>query len=208
MFDMPAYAAQAAAAPVSPEVGALGRGPHPRDISFRPLAERDFPLLTTWLAQPHVRRFYQKTPVTLADVASEYGAAIRGEEPSICHLALTEGAPFAYLQSYRNADYRAWVDIIDADDGISVDLYIGEGAYLGRGFGRAALAEYLRRLAFPHHAGTTRAYIGHELINEAALQCSRAVGFRPLRTFVEDGRDMLLLALERADLERRALKAR
>jgi hypothetical protein len=67
----------------------------PQGISFRPLAVADFPVLTRWLAEPHVRRFYQKQPITLAEVAAEYGTAVRGEEPSICHLALRDGAPFA-----------------------------------------------------------------------------------------------------------------
>jgi hypothetical protein len=35
------------------------------------------------------------------------------------------------------------------------------------------------------------------LINTAALQCSQAVGFRPLRRFLEDGLEMMLLALDR-----------
>jgi len=43
------------------------------NMSFQPVGENDFPTLTRWLAEPHVRRFYQKTPVTLAEVAAEYG---------------------------------------------------------------------------------------------------------------------------------------
>jgi aminoglycoside 6'-N-acetyltransferase len=167
------------------------------DIEFRPLQEQDFPRLTAWLAQPHVRRFYQKTPVTLADVACEYGPATRGEEPTLCHLASSEGTPFAYLQCYRNASYPEWVDIIEVADGISIDLYIGDPAYLGRGFGRAALAEYLREVAFATFANETRAFIAHELTNTAALRCSRAVGFRALRMFLENGVETMLLALGR-----------
>jgi len=115
----------------------------------------------------------------------------------MCHLALSWGVPFAYLQCYRNADYPGWVDITDVNNGVSVDLFIGEPAYLGRGFGRAALREYLRRVAFPFHRGETRAYIAHERLNSAALRCSQAVGFRPLAIFLEDGVEMVLLVTER-----------
>ena len=158
-------------------------------------------MLTAWLMQPHVRAFYQKRPITLAEVRREYGPAVRGEEPTACHLALHRDAPFAYLQCYRNVDYPEWVDIIDVREGISVDLLIGEPDRVGCGFGRAALRSYLRQVAFPLHAAETRAYIGHELTNTAALRCSQAVGFRPLRTFLEDGIETLLLAIERSDLE-------
>jgi aminoglycoside 6'-N-acetyltransferase len=167
------------------------------DISFRPLTAPDLPMLTAWLAEAHVRRFYQKTPVTLSEVALEYGPAVRGEEPTICHLALHCDAPFAYLQSYRNADYPEWVDTIAVADGISVDLFIGDPAYLRRGLGRAALAEYLRHVAFPYFAGETRAYIGHELSNTRALRCSEAVGFHPLRPFLENGIETMLLVIEK-----------
>jgi hypothetical protein len=29
-------------------------------VAFRPLQDADLPVLTAWLAEPHVRRFYQK----------------------------------------------------------------------------------------------------------------------------------------------------
>ena len=107
----------------------------PHEITFRPVEEQDFPILAAWLAQPHVRRFYQKTPVTLEEVASEYGPCVRGEEPSICHLASSAGNPFAYLQCYRNADYREWADLIGVDGGISLDLFIGDSTCLRKGWG-------------------------------------------------------------------------
>lgn len=164
-------------------------------IVFRSLQDADLPMLTAWLAEPHVCRFYQKKPVTFADVAREYGPTIRGEEPSLSHLAIRNGAPFAYLQCYRNVDYPEWCAVIGAHDGISVDLFIGDPACLRRGLGQAALSAYLRQVAFPAHPGETRAYIGHEVTNTAALQCSQAVGFRPVRQFLEDGLEMMLLAI-------------
>jgi hypothetical protein len=43
----------------------------PPELEFRPIKESDFATLTAWLAEPHVGRFYQKTPVTLEEVALE-----------------------------------------------------------------------------------------------------------------------------------------
>ena len=168
------------------------------EVEFRPLLEADFPMLTGWLAEPHVRKFYQKMPVSLADVASEYGAAVRGEEPSHCHLAIHEDALFAYLQCYRNGDYPEWANLIGVEDGISVDLYVGAPKFLSKGFGRAALSLYLERVAFPLYPDETRVYIAHERINASALRCSQAVGFRPLRGFLEDGFENILLVTERS----------
>jgi aminoglycoside 6'-N-acetyltransferase len=167
------------------------------NVAFRPVVMSDIPTLTRWLAEPHVRRFYQKAPITLDEVATEYGPMIRGETPDILHLALGEGTPFGYVQCYRNADYPAWADLIDVHDGVSVDFLLGDPGYLGKGFGRRMLSAYLRRIALPHFADEARVTTAHEPTNIAALRCSQAVGFRPLREFVEDGMPMLLHAMER-----------
>jgi aminoglycoside 6'-N-acetyltransferase len=158
----------------------------------------DFPTLASWLAQPHVARFYQKTPITLEKVALEYGPMVRGEELTIGHLALSGAVPFAYLQCYRNADYPEWVDVIGVNDGISVDFFVGEPRLLHRGFGRAALDEYLRRIAFPSF-DEAWAYTAHEPSNTAAVQCSRAVGFRPLGTFLEEGVELIVFRRKRTE---------
>jgi aminoglycoside 6'-N-acetyltransferase len=132
------------------------------EIAFRRLEEVDFPLLAAWLAEPHVHRFYQKRPIALEEVAREYESPARGQEPTICSLAEIGGAPFAYLQCYRNADYPEWADLIGAADGISAALFIGDPACLHRGLGQAALSEYLGQVAFAAYPGERCVYIAHE----------------------------------------------
>jgi len=169
-------------------------------IEFDALRATDLPMLTTWLAEPHVRVFYQKHPVTVHEVTLEYGPTIRAEEPSLSHVASYDDTPFAYLQCYRNADYPEWQALIGVDGGISVDLYIGNPTYLHRGLGRSVLRAYLTRVAFPAFPGEARAYIGHDLLNTAALRCSQAAGFRPLRRFMEEGNEMALFVIDKSEL--------
>ncbi|MES2721955.1 MAG: GNAT family N-acetyltransferase, partial [Pseudomonadota bacterium] len=171
-------------------------GPAETVIAFRPLAAADFPMLTRWLAEPHVRRFVQKTPISLEDVTAKYGPRVRGEQPLICHLACQDGAPFGYLQAYRNRDWADYAQVMGHGDGVSLDLHIGDPAFVGKGLGRAMLGGYVREVALPHYA-ERRAYIAHDLDNAAALACSRSAGFEPLEQFVEDGEVKQLLRLER-----------
>ena len=166
-------------------------------ITFRPLDMSDMPRLARWLMAPHVRKFYQPAPITLAEVTAEYAPMIGERTPTICHIACAD-EPFAYVQSYRNRDYPDWAALIGAQDGISLDLFIGEPAFLHRGFGRALIIAYLQQIALPHFAGETRAYIAHACANTKALRCSEAAGFRPLREIMEDGVPTLLLAREMA----------
>jgi hypothetical protein len=96
-----------------------------------------------------------------------------------------------------------WGRLIGVDGGISVDLFIGNPA-LRNGLGRAALSGYLKQIAFPFFSTGARAYIAHESLNTAALRCSRAAGFLPLRGFREDGAEMVLLAMNSVSEERRS----
>jgi aminoglycoside 6'-N-acetyltransferase len=167
-------------------------------VGFRPVAEADFPLMTAWLAQPHVRAFYQKDPISLAEVAAKYGPRVRGGAPTRCHLALDgSGRPFGYLQCYRNLDWPDWAAEISVDGGLSIDLFIGDPAFVGGGYGRAMLGGYVREIAFPLYPAETRCFIAHAHDNIAALACSRGVGFRDVGDFVEDGVDMRLLLIQR-----------
>jgi RimJ/RimL family protein N-acetyltransferase len=87
--------------------------------------------------------------------------------------------------------------LIGESEGIGVDLAIVDPSKLGRGFGRAMLASYLRGVAFPLFPQETRCFIGHALENHRAIACSEAIGFTFLRTFLEDGNATGLFVLER-----------
>jgi RimJ/RimL family protein N-acetyltransferase len=166
-------------------------------LSFRPMAASDFPTMTGWLAQPHVKAFYQPNPISLDEVAARYGPRLADDWPTRCHIALSEGRPFAYLQCYRNTDWPHWAAMIGDTAGLSVDLYIGDPAFVGRGYGRAMLAAYVRDVAFARFPEAAICYIAHAVANAPAIACSEAVGFRYRRTFDEDGVATRLLVLER-----------
>lgn len=168
--------------------------------TFRPLHEDDFTDLHAWLNRPHLRRFFQKRPVTLAEVAAKYAPRVRGGTPTRCHLALLHGRPFGYLQCYRIADHPAWAALIGEARGIGVDLAIFEPELLGKGLGRAMLGRYLRDVAFPLFPGENACFIAHEILNEAGWRTSLSVGFTALRDFVEDGNETRLFALKRAEI--------
>lgn len=166
-------------------------------VEFRPVTPEDFPMLWRWRMQPHVREFYQRSEISLDALAIKLGPRVRGDEPTICHVALHRGEAFAYLQCYRNADWPEWAALTGVGGGISIDLHIGEAAFLHRGFGQSMLRGYLRDVAFKAFDEQI-AYIAHDANNGPAIRCSAAVGFEPVGEFVEDGFPMRLLTLPRA----------
>lgn len=169
-------------------------------IAFRPLAETDFADLHAWLNRPHLRRFFQKQPISPEQVRAKYAPRARGEEPTFCHLALLDGRPFGYQQCYRIADHPAWAETIGEGDGIGTDLAIVEPDLIGKGLGRAMLGLYLRDTAFPLFPHETRCFIAHEIANAAGWRNSLSVGFKPLRDIVEDAQPSRLFVLNRAEI--------
>jgi aminoglycoside 6'-N-acetyltransferase len=166
-------------------------------MAFRPLAQRDLDDLHVWLNRPHLARFFQTQAIGRAEVEAKYAPRIRGEVPTPCHLALYRDRPFGYLQCYRIADWPDWAAQTGLTEGIGVDLAILEPDMIGQGFGRAMLAAYLDKIAFPLFSGEHCAFIAHDLANKAAIRASTAAGFRPLRNFQEGDLTNVLLVCER-----------
>ncbi|HLK24479.1 MAG TPA: GNAT family N-acetyltransferase [Caulobacteraceae bacterium] len=166
-------------------------------LTFRAMAAADFPTMTAWLAMPHVKAFYQPKPISLDEVCAHYGPRLAEDWPTRCHIAESHGRPFAYLQCYRNADWPDWEAETGVAGGLSIDLYIGEPAFVGRGYGQAMLRGYVRDVVFPRWPDEPVCYIAHAVANTRALACSQAVGFRDIGRFEEDGVPMRLLVLGR-----------
>jgi aminoglycoside 6'-N-acetyltransferase len=153
------------------------------EISYRPLEERDLPLMVDWLNRPHLRRFYQPEPISADAVAAKYAPRIRGEVPTLSSLALLDGAPLGYLQCYRLDDWPDWAATIGVEHGVAIDLFIGEPALIGSGLGRRMLAGYVEGVAFVRFPDEQLCWIAHALDNHAARAGSRAAGFTPVREF-------------------------
>lgn len=170
-----------------------------RDISFRPLALADMPLLHRWLNAPHMRAHYQRLPMTLEDVIAKYTPRIEGRVNTHCHIALLGDMPFGKIQCYRNADFPDYSAEILLDDGISLDIFIGAGELLGQGLGPAMLRAYINDVAFRIFEGERRCYICHAADNPAAIRGSEKAGFRLLRTVIEAGAPALLFVMDKEE---------
>ncbi|BCK55402.1 GNAT family N-acetyltransferase [Nocardia wallacei] len=113
------------------------------EFSWRRVVAADFPLLAGWLAQPHVRRWWNHefTPEALE---RDFGPGVRGAEPGEDLLVSADGEPFGLVQRCRLADYPEYLDelapLIEVPPGAaSLDYLVGDPARVGRGLGSAML---------------------------------------------------------------------
>jgi aminoglycoside 6'-N-acetyltransferase len=168
-----------------------------RELSFQPLREDDLPRLYSWLLEPHVREFYHRKSVSSwEETRKHYLPRLNSGSPTKCFLTCVN-KPIGYIQTYRVADYPEYAGVIGEAEGISLDLFIGDAAYLGIGWGRLILPKFLHEVAFPLFPREEVCWICHEKLNRRALRASKAAGFRYVRDFFEGGDPKELLALHK-----------
>lgn len=119
-------------------------------ISWRRVDQHDFPLLRTWLAAPHVARWWAHD-TSPEGVERDFGPAARGEEPGEDWLAFVDGDPVALLQRSRIADYpedlSEFSAVIDVPAGaMTIDYLIGDPQRVGRGLGPLLIRSALGRV--------------------------------------------------------------
>ncbi|MFH8407148.1 GNAT family N-acetyltransferase [Streptomyces sp. NPDC018019] len=123
-------------------------------ITWRRLAEDDFPLVRHWLEQPHVARWWNHE-TSLEAVARDFGPAARGEEPSEDLLVLLDGRPLGLVQRSRFADYPGYRAELAAltevpGEAMTLDYLIGDPEQVGRGLGPRMIREIVRATWLDH----------------------------------------------------------
>jgi RimJ/RimL family protein N-acetyltransferase len=163
-----------------------------RRFSFRPLEMTDLPLLRNWLARPHCMEWWGPAP-TLAEVEAEYGAWISDPTQVQPHIALLDGQPFGYIQSYvaMGSGEGWWED--ETDPGVrGIDQSIADADQLNRGLGTAMVKAFVARLfADP---GVTRIQTDPDPRNARAIRCYEKAGFRAVgQVQTPDGTALLMV---------------
>jgi aminoglycoside 6'-N-acetyltransferase len=114
-------------------------------VTFRRLVPADFPLLRSWLQEPHVARWWNHETEPEA-VERDFGPAARGEEPSEDLVVEVDGEPVGLVQRFRLHDYPEYVAELTPHvpvpvEAVSLDYLIGDPARIGKGLGPEVLRE-------------------------------------------------------------------
>ena len=168
------------------------------NLRFEPLTEAHLSILHSWLHQPHIREFYHKRSVPKwEEFRAEYLQRINPDWPTRCFLSRAADIPMGYIQTYRLADYPEYAAMIGENNGISLDLFIGDTTLLGVGWGRLMLLKFLSEVAFPLFHAEQVCWLYHDKLNRRALTASRAAGFTHIRDFAEEGDRKELLVVRK-----------
>ena len=152
----------------------------PGRVSFRPVTESDFPLLGEWLAEPHVRRWWNHDP-SPAGVARDFGPGTRGEEAGEDLVALLDDRPVGLVQRSRLEDYaeefESLAALVEVPSGaLTIDYLLGSLDDVGRGIGTAVILALVEDswTAYPEATAILEAIV---VANTASWRALEKAGF-------------------------------
>lgn len=165
-------------------------------FSFRPLNTTDLPMLHDWVARPHWTEWWGDAP-SIAEVEAEYGPWIADPTKVQPHIALLDGQPFGYIQSYvAMGSGGGWWEN-ETDPGVrGIDQSIADAAQLGRGFGTAMVRAFVAKLFTDPRV--THIQTDPDPRNARAIRCYEKAGFRSVGEVQTPDGTALLMVCERA----------
>ncbi len=148
-------------------------------VELRPLRRADFPLLSRWLAEPLVARWWDHDASPEA-VEKDFGPSIDGTDVAEVYLGVSDGEPFGLVQVYPIEAYPEYVEefapVCAVPRGaLSIDYLVGEPAARGRGLGAALIAAAVAR-GFADHPEAQDVLVPVALGNERSLRALQRAG--------------------------------
>ena len=154
-------------------------------ISFRRLAETDFPLMHRWLNSPEVARWVDLGGRRYPDwetVVGKLTPRTDGAEAVRSYVIHYDEKPIGYIQSALNDDHPAYKEAFEVEDGTAgVDVFIGEEDYLHKGLGSFIIGKFLREVVFVVY-DVNVCMIDPEPENTIAIRAYEKAGFRHTKT--------------------------
>lgn len=159
---------------------------------FRPVTEKDLPLIARWLREPHVAEWWDDPDKEIAEIREHMDSV--SVEPLIVEL---DGRPIAYLQSYdpHMEDDHPYAD--QPFGTLGVDLSIGPPELVGVGHGSAILSQFVEEL---FEEGAPRVIIDPHPDNGRAIRAYEKAGFRSIGRRHSQYGDVVLMAVD-ADVD-------
>ncbi|MER8499616.1 acetyltransferase [Mesorhizobium sp. M0045] len=155
---------------------------------FRPVTQRDLPMIAGWLAEPHVAEWWDDPETEIAEIREHIDSI--SVEPLIIEL---DGKPIGYLQSYdpHLEDGHPYSD--QPFGTLGIDLSIGVPELVGVGHGSAIVRQFVEQL---FEEGTPRVIIDPDPANARAIRAYEKAGFTAIDRRKSEYGDAVLMAID------------
>ena len=158
---------------------------------FRAVTEADLPMLSAWLAEPHVAEWWDDPDTEIASIREAMDSV--ETEPLIVEL---DGRPIAYIQSYdpHLEDGHPYQD--QPFGTLGIDITIGPPDLVGKGHGSAIVRQFADML---FEEGAPRVVIDPDPKNLRAIRAYEKAGFRAFDTRTSVYGPALMMARDAED---------
>ena len=169
------------------------------DIRLRPATADDLPMLEGWIGRPHWQQWWGPPETEVARIR----AMVEGRDSTRPFIFEIDGAPAGYAQCWFVADERdedrlrayPWLALLP-DDGVGLDISIGDEAHLSRGIGSTVIGMLARRL---WAQGRRAIHIDPHAGNARAIRAYEKAGFRVIEALRGRTGDMVLMRFHPSD---------
>jgi len=152
-------------------------------VALRPMTENDLPMLYDWLKRPHIVEWWggEEARPTLQEVRQHYLPRILAVESVTPYIAMLDGVPIGYAQSYvaLGSGDGWWED--EADPGVrGIDQSLADPSQLGKGLGTMLVSALVDRLF--QDSQVTKIQTDPAPNNLRAIRCYEKAGFIQVKT--------------------------
>lgn len=150
----------------------------PASFTFTCLQESDLPLLFTWFQQQYIAQLW-KEPADYETFKEKYIAQYINASDLHPFIAYRNEKPIGFIKYHHmNDEDRAVFPNVEFPHlSVGIDLFIGEPAYLNKGYGTRLLKEFTAFTKKREPACKT-IMIDPAVDNERAIACYKKVGFK------------------------------
>jgi RimJ/RimL family protein N-acetyltransferase len=149
-------------------------------VTFVPVTKEHLPLLRRWMSQPHWQEWWGEPDTELGYIV----AMIEGRDSTEPYLFQVDERPVGYIQVWYVKPHQVepwtkdspWLLELPPET-VGVDLSIGEADDLAKGYGAAALSQFVGELRGRGHA---EIIIDPDPANTRAVRAYLKAGFRPI----------------------------
>lgn len=157
-------------------------------FTFKPLEKTDLELLCNWFEKPHVLNWWLDR-FSRDEIKEKYNQRI-GDPITRAFIVYLEHKPIGFIQYYWASKVGGGWWPNEDDRTVGTDQFIGEEAYIGKGYGTSMMQAFVAIL-FQNpviHKVITEA----DPENKAAINCYLKAGFKS-RGFIDtpDGKSLI-----------------
>lgn len=162
-------------------------------FSFEPLSRSDFPLLSKWLSEPHVQRWWDESP-DQEEVERKYAPRVEGTDPTRVYIASLE-QPAGMIQVYKLRHESEEAERLGvAETAIGVDLLIGEKSAIVKGNGTKLLRTFCEKVIPRDFPEASLVVADPSAGNHASIRAFEKAGFHKERVVEgEDGKIQVMV---------------